>query len=85
MMQALNPFPKAHCLAPTWDGGQIDANALKDQASHFQMASQVSFVPHDLGKQASNQWLSKVLWLLSKLPQEKTMRLSLLVKSTPSP
>ena len=82
--ESIEPFSKGSLSGPNL-GWWPDANAVKDQASHFQMASQVPFVPHDLGKQASNQWLSKVLWLLSKLPQEKTMRLSLLVKSTPSP
>ena len=62
-----------------------DANAWKDHWRCFQITSQVSFLPQDLGKHASSQWLSNVVRLLSKLPQEKTIKLPVLAYSTPSP
>ena len=61
------------------------ANASKDHWRLFQISSQVSFLPQDLGKQARSQWLNNVLRPLSKQPQLKTRRLSLLEYSTPSP
>ena len=61
------------------------ANASKDHWRLFQITSQVSFLPQDLGKQARSQWLNNVLRPLSKQPQLKTRRLSLLESSTPSP
>ena len=62
-----------------------DANAWKDYWRCSQITSQVSFLPQDLGQQASSQLLSNVVRLLSKLPQEKTSKLSVLAYSTPSP
>ena len=80
----IEPFSKGSLSGPKV-GWWPHAKAWKDQWRYFQMASQVLLVPQDLGKQASKKWLNKVLWLLRRLPQEKTIRESLLEKSTPSP